>query len=72
MYYYFSTLNLISLNIATLSDATPSGIMLRVANLGDALPCRVTLPDDVTLDPNRDCEALGIDPETGESVKKGK
>lgn len=30
--------------------------------------CRTTLPDGITLDPNRDCEALGIDPETGDYI----
>ena len=28
--------------------------------------CRTTLPDDIALDPNRDCEELGIDPEAAE------
>ena len=29
--------------------------------------CRTTLPESFTLDPNRDCEELGIDPKTGRS-----
>ncbi|PZV06602.1 MAG: hypothetical protein DCF32_09490 [Leptolyngbya sp.] len=30
--------------------------------------CRTTLPEGITLDPNRDCEELGIDPKTGEYI----
>ena len=41
---------------------------LTQSQLSEALLCRTTLPDDIALDPNRDCEELGIDPETGEYV----
>ena len=40
-------------------------INLTQEQLAEALLCRTTLPGNITLDPNRDCEALRIDPETG-------
>nr|WP_276300134.1 pentapeptide repeat-containing protein [Leptolyngbya sp. BC1307] len=36
--------------------------------LTSAKLCRTTLPDSITLDPNRECEELGIDPETGRYI----
>jgi uncharacterized protein YjbI with pentapeptide repeats len=64
---------------ADLRDANLEGAYLRFVNLEGtknltekqlitAKLCLATLPDDITLDPNRDCEELGIDPETGEDI----
>ena len=63
---------------ADLLNANLEGADLSGANLQRALNltqdqlalanlCRTKLPQDITLDPNRDCEELGIDPETGRS-----
>ena len=48
---------------ALLRDANLEGANLESANL-----CRTILPKDTNLDPNRDCEKLGIDPQTGEYI----
>ena len=39
---------------------------LTLDQLTQAKLCHTVLPENTTLDPNRDCEKLGIDPETGE------
>ena len=36
--------------------------------LTSAKLCRTTLPDSITLDPNRNCKELGIAPETGDYI----
>ena len=41
---------------------------LTESKLTKAELCRTTLPDDFALDPNRDCKAIGVNPETGENV----
>jgi uncharacterized protein YjbI with pentapeptide repeats len=59
---------------ANLEGAFLEGTELRGAEnlteeqLTTAKLCRTTLPKDITLDPNRDCAELGIDPETGEDI----
>jgi uncharacterized protein YjbI with pentapeptide repeats len=53
--------NLNSTNLTGAVHLTPDQLAL-------AKLCRTTLPEGITLDPNRDCEELGIDPETGEDI----
>ena len=54
---------------AILSDANLEGeIALTTEQLMPAKLCRTQLPDRIQLDPNRDCEEMGIDPETGERL----
>jgi uncharacterized protein YjbI with pentapeptide repeats len=53
---------------ASLYKANLAGASLYKANLAGAKLCRTTLPKDTNLDPNRDCEKLGIDPQTGEYI----
>lgn len=55
---------------ADLSNANLSrGRNLTDEQLTLAKLCRTTLPDSITLDPNRDCKALGIDPEPREQIE---
>jgi len=65
-----------------LTDAALKNAILTNANLGDvkdlsrdqiyqAKLCRTNLPENIDLDPNRDCEELGINPETGEKNTYG-
>jgi uncharacterized protein YjbI with pentapeptide repeats len=60
---------------ANLSDADLTRANLNGATnlaqdqLSLALLCRTTLPQGFTLDPNRDCQELWIDPETGLPVR---
>ncbi|MGG6241948.1 pentapeptide repeat-containing protein [Nodosilinea sp. AN01ver1] len=62
-------LNNANLSNANLSNANLSDAQnLTESQLTQAKLCRTTLPDNITFDPNRDCEALGIDPETGEDI----
>ena len=54
---------------ANLSEANLEGaINLTKDRLTQAKLCRTNLPEGITLNPNRDCEELGIDPETGDRV----
>ena len=59
---------------ANLQGANLNGVNLEGAqNLGQdqlatAKLCQNTLPNGIDLDPNRDCQELGIDPETGEWI----
>jgi uncharacterized protein YjbI with pentapeptide repeats len=53
---------------ALLRDALLRDANLEGANLESANLCRTILPKDTNLDPNRDCEKLGIDPQTGEYI----
>jgi uncharacterized protein YjbI with pentapeptide repeats len=66
-----------NLERAFLAEANLEEADLSYANLKGALSltqnqltlaklCRTTLPEGITLDPNRDCAELGLDPETGE------
>ena len=53
---------------ATLTGANFEGATLTGVKLSEARLCRTILPEGIILDPNRDCEELGIDPETGEWI----
>jgi uncharacterized protein YjbI with pentapeptide repeats len=59
----YANLEAANLEGALLRDANLEGANLESANL-----CRTILPKDTNLDPNRDCEKLGIDPQTGEYI----
>ena len=63
-----ANLNEANLSGADLRGADLRGADLRGADLDEAKLCRTTLPEASTLKPNRDCEELGIDPETGERL----
>ncbi|PSN15836.1 hypothetical protein C7293_05505 [filamentous cyanobacterium CCT1] len=62
---YFTLTNL---RKTILNDADLSKTSLTKMQLMHSKICRTTLPDGITLDPNRDCEELGIDPDTGEDI----
>ena len=51
---------------ANLEGVDLSGANLQGVDLSEAKFCRTTLPDGITLDPNRDCEELSTDPKTEE------
>ena len=61
---YSANLQGASLNSANLSGARN----LTQDQLALAKLCRTTPPEGIPLDPNRDCEELGVDPETGEYI----
>lgn len=55
----------VNLSNANLSNATLTTSRFNNVNLSNAKLCRTVLPDGVDMDPNCNCEELGIDPETG-------
>ena len=60
--------NLASANLArtNLREANLEGARnITQDQLTQAKLCGTKLPDDITLDPNRDCEEMGFDPKTG-------
>jgi len=65
-----SNLGRANLEGAYLESANLEGARLGLTQdqLTTAKLCRTTLPNGITLDPNRDCKELGIDPETGEWI----
>ncbi|PSN17046.1 hypothetical protein C7271_19780 [filamentous cyanobacterium CCP5] len=64
---YFSGADLSNANLsdATLTASRLSNVNLNNVNLSSAKLCRTVLPDGVDIDPQRNCEELGIAPETG-------
>lgn len=67
--FYGANLSDANLSFADLSFADLSNANnLTESQLTTAKLCRTNLPDGMTLNPNRDCEELGIDPETGEYI----
>ena len=54
---------------ANLNEINLKGVIgLNQDQLTQALLCRIKLPSDIPLDPNRNCEEMGFDPETGKYV----